>query len=159
MQQYSIDADGKDWERRREGAALFRVGGGFLLGGRNMERETVVLCGANSYEQKYYFNRDFAKLPEGIQQELQVMCVLFTEDVGGVLTLEFSPEGVLEFKVQVDEQDYLFDEIGSELKIREYQREKRELLEALEMFYRVFFMGIDVGEVERMNLDKMGMDE
>ena len=28
------------------------------------------------------------------------MCVLFTEDVGGVLTLEFSPEGVLEFKVQ-----------------------------------------------------------
>lgn len=124
-----------------------------------MERETVVLCGANSYEQKYYFNRDFAKLPEDIQQELQVMCVLFTEDVGGVLTLEFSPEGVLEFKVQVDEQDYLFDEIGSELKIREYQREKRELLEALEMFYRVFFMGIDVGEVERMNLDKMGMDE
>ena len=124
-----------------------------------MERETVVLCGANSYEQKYYFNRDFAKLPEGIQQELQVMCVLFTEDVGGVLTLEFSPEGVLEFKVQVNEQDYLFDEIGSELKIREYQREKRELLEALEMFYRVFFMGIDVGEVERMNLDKMGIDE
>ena len=86
---------------------------------------------------------------------MQVMCVLFTEDVGGVLTLEFSPEGVLEFKVQVDEQDYLFDEIGSELKIREYQREKRELLEALEMFYRVFFMGIDVGEVERMNLDKI----
>ena len=32
-------------------------------------------------------------------------------------------------------------------------------MEALEMFYRVFFMGIDVGEVERMYLDKMGMDE
>ena len=123
-----------------------------------MERETVVLCGANSYEQKYYFNRDFAKLPEGIQQELQVMCVLFTEDVGGVLTLEFSPEGVLEFKVQVDEQDYLFDEIGSELKIRQYQREKKELLEALEMFYRVFFMGIEETEVEKMkmNLTEMG---
>lgn len=28
MQQYSIDADGKDWERRRDGAALFRVDGG-----------------------------------------------------------------------------------------------------------------------------------
>lgn len=110
-----------------------------------MERERIVLCGANSYEQKYYFNKDFAKLPEEIQQELQVMCVLFTEDVGGVLTLEFSPEGVLEFKVQVDDQDYLFDEIGSELKIRQYQREKRELLEALEMFYRVFFMGMEMG--------------
>ena len=121
--------------------------------------EKVVLCGANSYEQKYYFNQDFGKLPEQIRQELQIMCVLFTEDVGGVLILEFSPQGHLTFRVEADEQDYLFDEIGSELKIREYQREKRELLEALEMFYRVFFMGIDVGEVERMNLDKMGMDE
>lgn len=110
-------------------------------------RENIVLCGANSYEQKYYFNRDFSKLPEGIQQELQVMCVLFTEDVGGVLTLEFSPEGTLEFKVQAGEQDYLFDEIGSELKIRQYQREKRELLEALEMFYRVFILGMDVGGI------------
>ena len=81
-----------------------------------MERETVVLCGANSYEQKYYFNRDFAKLPEGIQQELQVMCVLFTEDVGGVLTLEFSPEGVLEFKVQdKDEEKELHDTVEAAL--------------------------------------------
>ncbi len=31
MQQYSIDADGKDWERRRDGAALFRVGGDMLF--------------------------------------------------------------------------------------------------------------------------------
>lgn len=117
-------------------------------------RGNIVLCGANSYEQKYYFNRDFSKLPEGIQQELQVMCVLFTEDVGGVLTLEFSPEGTLEFKVQVDEQDYLFDEIGSELKIRQYQREKRELLEALEMFYRVFILGMDVGELEMDGMER-----
>lgn len=122
------------------------------MGNRDREtignRENTVLCGANSYEQKYYFNQEFQKLPEGIKQELQIMCVLFTEDVGGILTMEFSPEGVLEFKVQADEQDYLFDEIGSELKIRQYQREKRELLEALEMFYRVFILG-DASGIER----------
>ena len=81
--------------------------------------------------------------PESIRQELQIMCVLFTEDIGGVLMLEFTPEGNLEFKVEADEGDYLFDEIGSELKIRQYQREKRELLESLEMFYKVFFLGMD----------------
>lgn len=124
-----------------------------------MEKENIVLCGANSYEQKYYFNRDFSRLPEGIQKELQVMCVLFTEDVGGVLTMEFSPEGELEFKVQVDEQDYLFDEIGSELKIRQYQREKRELLEALEMFYRVFILGMKVEEAEAMEIRRMETEE
>ena len=54
-----------------------------------MYQENVVLCGASAYEQKYYFNQDFASLPETIKQELQVMCVLYTEDIGGILTLEF----------------------------------------------------------------------
>ena len=94
--------------------------------------ENVVLCGANSYVEKYYFNEEFSKLPEQVKEELQIMCVMFTEDVGGVLTLEFTPEGELQFKVACDETDYLFDEIGSALKIKQYQMEKRELLEALE---------------------------
>ena len=61
--------------------------------------ETVVLCGANSYLQKYYFNPDFDSLPQEVKQELQIMCVLYTEDVGGILTLEFEEDGSLEFKV------------------------------------------------------------
>ena len=103
--------------------------------------ERVVLCGANSYEQKYYFNQKFKALPEHIKKELQIMCVLFTEDIGGILTLEFTEQGGLEVKVQADDSDYLFDEIGSGLKIRQYQREKRELLESLELYYRVVFLG------------------
>lgn len=103
--------------------------------------EKKVLCGANSYEQKYYFNEEFQGLPEGIRQELQVMCVLYTEDVGGILTMEFDAEGSLEFQVTAPESDYLFDEIGSVLKIKQYQLEKRELLEALELYYKVFFLG------------------
>ena len=107
--------------------------------------ETVVLCGANSYLQKYYFNPDFDSLPQEVKQELQIMCVLYTEDVGGILTLEFEEDGSLEFKVTSEEGDYLFDEIGSVLRMKQYQEEKRELLEALELYYRVFFLGEDAG--------------
>ncbi|WP_024347141.1 DUF6145 family protein [Lacrimispora indolis] len=103
--------------------------------------DNVVLCGANSYEQKYYFNQQFSSLPESVKQELQIMCVLYTEDVGGILVLEYDEEGTLEFKVTAEEGDYLFDEIGSVLKIKQYRKEKRELLEALEMYYRVFYLG------------------
>ena len=110
--------------------------------------ENVVLCGANSYVEKYYFNEDFSKLPEQVKEELQIMCVMFTEDVGGVLTLEFTPEGELDFKVQADDKDYLFDEIGSGLKIRQYQREKKELLESLELYYRVVFLGDSLADLE-----------
>ena len=110
--------------------------------------ETVVLCGANSYLQKYYFNPDFDSLPQEVKQELQIMCVLYTEDVGGILTLEFEEDGSLEFKVTSEEGDYLFDEIGSVLKIRELQKTKQELFESLELFFRVFYLGEEIGDGE-----------
>lgn len=105
-----------------------------------MYQENVVLCGASAYEQKYYFNQDFASLPETIKQELQVMCVLYTEEIGGVLTLEFNEEGELQFKTEAMEADALYDDIGSALKIKQLQRDKEELLRSLEMYYRVFFL-------------------
>lgn len=103
-----------------------------------MSRET--LCGASYYEQKYYFNPDFVKLPEGIKQELQILCVTFTEKVGGVLTMFFEEDGTLNFEVQSLEGDGRFDEIGSELEIKKIQREQVELLESLELFYRTFVL-------------------
>ena len=108
-----------------------------------MYEDKVVLCGSNAYEQKYYLNPDFEKLPESIKDELKIMCVLFTEDIGGVLTLEYDEKGNLMLNVMCDEGDLLFDEIGCGLKIRQIQREKVELLEALEMYYKVFFLGED----------------
>lgn len=99
--------------------------------------KSVVLCGASNYNEKYYLNPDFSKLPKGIQEELKVMCVLFVSEVGGILTLEYEPDGTLCFRVAAEEEDILFDEIGAGLKIREYQRTKQELLEGLELYYRV----------------------
>ena len=103
--------------------------------------EEVVLCGASAYNKKFYLNEDFKGLPEQIKNELKIMCVLFTEDVGGILTLEFDEDGSLQFKTEALEADARFDEIGSALKIKELQRDKRELLESLEMYYKVFFLG------------------
>ena len=108
----------------------------------------VVLCGANSYEEKYYFNEDFAILPKNIKDELKIMCVLFTSEVGGILTLEFEEDGTLCFQVASQENDFFFDEIGSGLKIRKLRKEKTELLQSLEMFYRVFFLEEPLEEQE-----------
>ena len=107
------------------------------------ENENVVLCASNSYEKKYYFNPDFDKLPEDIKNELKIMCVLFTEEVGGILDLEFDDDGTLLFKSTADEGDLLYDEIACGRLVKKNQYEKRELLESLEMFYKVFFLGLD----------------
>lgn len=104
----------------------------------------VVLCGANSYEEKYYLNPDFERLPDTVKNELKIMCVLYVHDVGGILTLVYEEDGELCFEVISEEGNPMFDEIGSRLKIKELQEEKQELLQALQLYYKVFFLGEEV---------------
>ena len=112
-----------------------------------MYKDKVVLCGASAYEQKYYFNEDFRALPQSIQDELQIMCVMYTEEIGGILTLEFDKDGELQFKVEALDADAMFDEIGSVLRIKELQRSKQELLESLDLYYRVFVKKEDLSAI------------
>ena len=93
---------------------------------------------------KYYFNEFYSGIPSAIQDELKIMCVTFTSDVGGILSLEFDEEGNLALSVGADEGDLLYDEIGSGLKIKEMQRNKSELFEALETYYKVFILKQDL---------------
>jgi hypothetical protein len=102
-----------------------------------MEEKTVVLCGANAYEEKYYLNEQFKNLPAQIQEELRIMCVLFTHEIGGIFLLEFDQEGNLKFRTEAAESDYSYDEIGAALKIKELQRTEEELLQSLELYYRM----------------------
>ncbi len=111
-----------------------------------MEQEEIILCGSSAYTKKYYLNEDFESLPEGIKEELKIMCVLYTEDIGGVLTLFFDEEGRLQFQTAADEGDLLYDDIGSVLKIKQLVQTKRELLESLEMYFKVFFLGEEFSE-------------
>ena len=108
--------------------------------------EKVVLCGASAYEQKYYFNQDFASLPQSVQDELHIMCVMFTVEIGGIFTMWFDSDGSLQFETEAVDADAMYDEIGGALRIKQYQEEKKDLLESLELYYRVFFLGEEVPE-------------
>ena len=39
----------------------------------------IVICGANAYEQKYYFNPVFKQIPESIKKELNIISVIFNQ--------------------------------------------------------------------------------
>ena len=113
-----------------------------------MSNQEITLCASNAYNKKFYLNEQFKGLPEAIKEELQIMCVLYTEDVGGVLELVFDEDGNLEFRTTYEEGDFFYDEIGSVLKIKQYQNVKRELLEALETYYAIVFLGKGLDEEE-----------
>lgn len=109
--------------------------------------EEVVLCGASAYNKKFYLNEDFKGLPNQIKDELKIMCVLFTEDIGGTFQLVFDEEGCLEFRTACDEGDLLYDEIGCGLKIKQLQQQKQELLESLQMYYKLLYVGFDEADM------------
>lgn len=112
-----------------------------------MKDDRVVLCGANAYEKKYYFNEKFSEIPQSIKEELHIICVLFTEEIGGIFTFVFEEDGTLELETTAAEEDYLYDEIGSGLMIKEIQRTRQELFESLTLFYKVKFLHEGIGDL------------
>lgn len=102
--------------------------------------EPMVLCGANGYEQKYYLNEAFAGLPESIKQELQVLCVLFTEEVGGIFTIRFEEEGSLFLETECEDSDFYYDEVTSGLMVKKVREKRQELFASLELYYRAVIL-------------------
>ena len=107
--------------------------------------ERIVLCGANAYEQKYYFNEKFNGIPQSIKDELHIICVLFTEEVGGIFTIEFEQDGSISMRTEYADDDFLYDDVSSGLLVSEIRRKRQELFESLSLYYRVFILHEDAG--------------
>lgn len=105
-----------------------------------MSEKRIVLCGANAYEKNYYFNQQFDRIPDSIKEELRVICVLFTEEVGGIFTIVFEEDGELSLETNVQEDDIYYDEISSGLLVGEIRRKRQDLLESLSTYYRIFIL-------------------
>lgn len=109
-----------------------------------MSKERMILCGANAYDKKYYFNERFKQIPKSIQDELHIICVLFTEEVGGIFTIVFEPDGGVSLETDAEENDIYYDEISSGLLVREIQRKRDELLRSLSLYYRTLILKEDM---------------
>ena len=105
--------------------------------------ENQVLCACSAYEQKFYLNPRYESLPEGIKEELKILSVMLTADVGGVFTMEFEEDGSLYMSTTAKENDFFYDEIGSELMIKKLRQEKQDFWESLELYYKIFLLGED----------------
>lgn len=113
-----------------------------------MYQNETVLCGASKYTQKFYLNPDFDSLPKDIKDELKIMCVLFTEDVGGTIELIFSEKGNLRIRTEAEDGDALYDDIGSALLVKKMKNDKEELFMKLEMYFKMYALGMDPEELE-----------
>ncbi len=111
--------------------------------GREFEKvagKRVVLCGANAYEQKYYFNPIFRQIPESIKKELNIISVLFTQEAGGIFTIVYEEDGSISIETNADEDDITYDEITAGLLVSEVRRKRQDLFEALGLYYRIYVL-------------------
>ena len=115
--------------------------GKYVKTGSEKRMKELVMCVSNAYTQQYYLDKKFEKLPKDVKDELKIMSVLYTEEVGGIFTMMFDEDGSLQLISSCDEGDLLYDEIGSELLIKKMRMHKQELFEGLEKYYRVFILG------------------
>ena len=104
----------------------------------------IVLCGSNAYEKKYYFNPLFDSVPESVKEELHIICVLLTEEAGGVFLIVFEPDGSISMETEAAEEDILYDDITAGLLVSEIRRHRQTLFEELQLFYRVFVLKEDI---------------
>ncbi|MBR5116520.1 MAG: hypothetical protein IK096_05580 [Lachnospiraceae bacterium] len=107
----------------------------------------IVLCGANAYEQKYYFNPLFQKIPESIREELRIICVLFTQEAGGVFTIEFEDDGEIFLRTECDEEDITWDSVSAGLLSGEIRRKREELFQAISLYYRALILHEDMSDL------------
>ncbi len=106
-----------------------------------MEEDRIVLCGANAYEKKYYFNEDFDDLPQDVKDELHIICVLFTEEAGGMFLIAFDEDGSIVMETDAEEDDIYYDEVSAGLLVAEIRRHRQELFASLELYYRAVILG------------------
>ena len=104
-------------------------------------RIETVLCGANSYNKKYYLNPRFAALPENVRKELNILCVIFTEQQGGIFSMGFDADGRLLLSVDHEPDDPRFDEESCDEAIRDFSEENAELMQQLTLYYNLLVLG------------------
>lgn len=100
--------------------------------------DKIILISASSYTQMYHLNPEFKSLPTDIRNELRYICIPLAEKLHCIFTIGFYNDGSIYIEASAEEVDYDFDEIGSQLEIKKLQKEKAELLKALQLWYKLY---------------------
>ena len=101
----------------------------------SLEGNNVVLCAANSYNQKFFMNPEYNNLPEDVLKELKIISVEYTEEIGGIFLMEFNADNKLVLKSMHEDGDVMFDEDNSRKKIDSIAEKYEALFTKLETYY------------------------
>jgi hypothetical protein len=104
--------------------------------------EKRVLCAASFYNHKCYYNdEDFSALPTDVKTEARAIVASTAERVKAIASIGFYENGNVFIEIQADEKDMDFDEIAAKYEVEKVRKNKKKLLNALTLWYRVTKLG------------------
>ena len=99
--------------------------------------EKTIVMSASPYNHKYYFEPSYNDIPSEIQEELIESIAAIAEKVNAIISLGFDEVGHI-FIEQTADESVFADDIGAELEIKRFQKEKDELLKSLQLWYMIY---------------------
>ena len=99
--------------------------------------EKTIVISASPYNHKYYFEPSYNDIPSEIQEELIESIAAIAEKVNAIISLGFDEVGHI-FIEQTADESVFADDIGAELEIKRFQKEKDELLKSLQLWYMIY---------------------
>ena len=100
--------------------------------------EKKIMSAASFEKQKYYIDPEFYSLPEGIKDEVKALCVILAQKLMCTFIIGFYSDGDVYFDIVKNKDAIDFDDIGAELEIKAIEREKKELIRSLKMWYLIY---------------------
>lgn len=97
--------------------------------------EKIVLNAASCYNKKYFLNPDFEDLPQAVKDDIKKITVCLAEKLHCIFTIGFYADGNLYFETAGAESDFDYDEIGAGLEIEKLEREEKELIKSLSLWF------------------------
>ncbi|MGL4799724.1 MAG: DUF6145 family protein [Cellulosilyticaceae bacterium] len=99
-------------------------------------KKQIVVC-ASPHQHKYFFEPSFNDMPLAIREEITEAVAAIAEKVNAVITLGFNENGHM-FIEQTEDENVFVDDIGAELEIKKFQKEKEELLKSMRLWYMIY---------------------
>ncbi len=101
-----------------------------------MEKQ-LVIC-ASPEQKKYYFEETFKDMPASIQEELTAVVATLADKVKAIISLGFYENGNI--YIEQTTENVFDDEIGIALEIKSFEKDNKELLRSLRLWYMIYRM-------------------
>ncbi len=99
--------------------------------------EKHVLISVSPYLQKYYINDRYSDLPKDIKEMLRAKLGVIAEKTNAIISIGFDENGEVYMEQRYEDLSF-YDEIGTELRLKKFQKEEMELLKSVKMWHTMY---------------------